>query len=328
MSQKKSLKELTLLDRFQFAETMENPENLKILLDIILEDDILLKGLPQTEKELRKSSLYRYAKVDIWAMDEQDTIYDAEVQGKNTGNLLKRTRYYQAMLDSQLLKPGDTDFNKLNRSVIILIAPFDLFGYGLYRYTFVGQCLEIPGLHLEDDSTRIFLNTHGTNPEGVRPELIDLLHYMEHTNEKSLSFANDKLSALQQNVKSVQENAEIGVRYMQLWEEFVEKYNEGQYDGWQHGHDRGIKEGHEAGLKEGHEAGLKEGHEAGLKEGHEAGRIRTSIEFILDILGSLGEIPTYLQKRITSETDISLLKVWMKKVARAKSIEDFEKEIL
>ena len=78
-------------------------------------------------------------------------------------------------------------------------------------------------MRLEDDSTRIFLNTHGTNSEGVRPELIDLLHYMEHTNEKSLSFANDKLSALQQNVKSVQENAEIGVRYMQLWEEFVDE---------------------------------------------------------------------------------------------------------
>ena len=56
MSQKKTLSELTLLDRFLFAETMENPENLKIILDIILEDDILLKGLPQTEKELRKAT--------------------------------------------------------------------------------------------------------------------------------------------------------------------------------------------------------------------------------------------------------------------------------
>ena len=28
----------------------------KIILDIILEDDILLKGLPQTEKELRKAT--------------------------------------------------------------------------------------------------------------------------------------------------------------------------------------------------------------------------------------------------------------------------------
>ena len=171
-------------------------------------------------------------------------------------------------------------------------------------------------MHLEDDSTRIFLNTHGTNSEGVRPELIDLLHYMEHTNEKSLSFANDKLSALQQNVKSVQENAEIGVRYMQLWEEFVEKYNEGQYDGWQDGHDRGLKEGHEAGLQEGHKAGLQEG------------RIDNSIDFILEALESLGNIPNVLKNKITSETDISLLKIWMKKAARAESIEDFEKEIL
>ncbi len=311
MSQKKPLNELTLLDRFLFAETMENPDNLKIVLDIILEDDILLKGLPQAEKELRKSSLYRSAKVDIWAMDEQDTIYDAEVQGKNTGNLLKRTRYYQAMLDSQLLKPGDTDFNKLNRSFIILIAPFDLFGYGLYRYTFVGQCLEVPGLRLEDDATRIFLNTHGTNPEGVRPELIDLLHYMEHTNDQKISFQNKELLKLQENVKSVQENGEIGVRYMQLWEEYVEKYNEGRYDGWQDGHDRG----------------LKEGHKAGLQEGHKAGYIDNSIDFILEVLESFGKIPDALKDKITLETDISLLKSWMKKAAKAESIDDFDRAI-
>ena len=284
MSQKKPLNELTLLDRFLFAETMENPENLKIVLDIILDDDILLKGLPQAEKELRKSSLYRYAKVDIWAMDEQDTIYDAEVQGKNTGNLLKRTRYYQAMLDSQLLKPGDTDFNKLNRSFIVLIAPFDLFGYGLYRYTFVGQCLEIPGLKLDDDATRIFLNTHGTNSEGVSPELIELLHYMEHTNDKHLSFGNDRLFKLQENVKSVQENGEIGVKYMQLWEEYIEKFNEGV--------------------------------------------ISTSIDFILELLEPMGEISDTLKEKITTQTDLSVLKDWHIKAARAASIEAFEKSII
>lgn len=194
-------------------------------------------------------------------------------------------------MDSKLLKPGEADFNKLNRSFIILIAPFDLFGYGLYRYTFVGQCLEVPGLKLEDDATRIFLNTRGTNPEGVSPELIDLLHYMEHTNDKRLSFNNDRLSKLQENVKSVQENGEIGVRYMQLWEEFVEKFDEG------------------------------------FDLGREEGSRNNAIEFILDSLEDLGKTPDTLKERISSETDLSVLKSWMKKAARAKSIEDFQKYI-
>ena len=51
---------------------------------------------------------------------------------------------YQAQLDVSLLEPGSKDFNLLNDSCFILIAPFDLFGYGLYRYTFEGTCRECP----------------------------------------------------------------------------------------------------------------------------------------------------------------------------------------
>ena len=35
LTKRKSLEELTLLDRFLFAETMEDPENLRILLCIL-----------------------------------------------------------------------------------------------------------------------------------------------------------------------------------------------------------------------------------------------------------------------------------------------------
>ena len=111
---KKSLEELTLLDRFLFAEAMENPENMKIMLDIILGEDITLKYLPQTEKEIRKSGLNRMARIDVWTMDADDIVYDTEVQGRDTKNLPKRSRYYQGMIDSKLMESGEVDFNKLN----------------------------------------------------------------------------------------------------------------------------------------------------------------------------------------------------------------------
>ena len=57
--------------------------------------------------------------------------------------------------------------------------PFDLFGYGLYRYTFQMKCEEVPELKLDDGATRIFLNTRGKHPELVSPELIEFLKYME-----------------------------------------------------------------------------------------------------------------------------------------------------
>lgn len=115
------------------------------------------------------------------AMDS--IIYDTEVQGKNTRNLPRRSRYYESLIDVKLLEPGEKDFNKINDVYIILIAPFDLFGQKKYMYTFQMVCKEDPSIALNDGATRIFLNTHGTNPEDVSPELVELLHYIENTTQ-------------------------------------------------------------------------------------------------------------------------------------------------
>ena len=132
----KPLQDLDLLDRFLFAEAMEDPVILQHVLEIILNKDIALWGFPQTEKEARRTPLRRFIRMDVWGMDTEDSVYDLEVQKENTLNLPKRSRLYQGLLDSNLLPPGSIDFNALNDAYIILIAPFDLFGYGLYQYTF------------------------------------------------------------------------------------------------------------------------------------------------------------------------------------------------
>ena len=44
----KSLKDLTLLNRFLFAEAMDDPVN---MLEIVLGREIVLEDLPQTGKE-------------------------------------------------------------------------------------------------------------------------------------------------------------------------------------------------------------------------------------------------------------------------------------
>ena len=56
MNQRKSLKELNLLDKFLFDEAMDDPENVKTMLDIILNKKTNLKHPPQTEKEQRTST--------------------------------------------------------------------------------------------------------------------------------------------------------------------------------------------------------------------------------------------------------------------------------
>ena len=183
--EKRKLKDLNLLDKFLFDEAMEDEENknMKTLLDIILGQDTHLKQPPQTEKECRSSFEKRQIRLDVYTVDEDDVVYDTEPQKTNTKNLPKRSRLYQGMIDSRLLPPGCIDFNLLNPVVIIMIMPFDLFGYELYRYTFKMQCEEVPEMELGDDATRIFLNSHGKHPELVSQELIELLEYMEKSTD-------------------------------------------------------------------------------------------------------------------------------------------------
>ena len=85
---------------------MDDPENVKTMLDIILNKKTNLKHPPQTEKEQRTSTDNRQIRLDVYAMDEDDVIYEVEAQKENTHNLPKRSRLYQGIIDSKLLLPG------------------------------------------------------------------------------------------------------------------------------------------------------------------------------------------------------------------------------
>ena len=226
MNQRKSLKELNLLDKFLFDEAMDDPENVKTMLDIILSQNTNLKHPPQTEKEQRTSIDNRQIRLDVYAIDEDDVIYEVEAQKENTHNLPKRSRLYQGIIDSKLLPPGVVDFNLLNE---VLITPFDLFGYELYRYTFQMRCEEVPELKLDDGATRIFLNTRGKHPELVSPELIELLKYMERsTDEVSGECKSKRIQEMHRRVCQIKASEKTEVKYMQTWEERILLKQEGE----------------------------------------------------------------------------------------------------
>lgn len=135
MEKIKELKDPDLVDRFLFAEVMEDEGSLADVLEIILGREVVLKGLPQVEKEFRKNVWSRQVRLDVCTKDVFDNVYDTEVQKRKTHGLPQRTRFYNGVIDCKLLEPGD-DYINLNDVFIIMIMPFDLFGKGLYRYTF------------------------------------------------------------------------------------------------------------------------------------------------------------------------------------------------
>ena len=169
-------------------------------------------------------------------LNEDDVIYEVEAQKENTHNLPKRSRLYQGIIDSKLLPPGVVDFNLLNEVLIVLIMPFDLFGYGLYRYTFHMRCEEVPELKLNDGATRIFLNTRGIHPELVSPELIELLKYMEHsTDEVSEVCKSERIQKMHRRICQIKASEKTEVKYMQSWEEKILIKQEGIAEGEQIG---------------------------------------------------------------------------------------------
>ena len=289
------LSQLNLTDRFLFYEVMEDPQAHQAALRIIFGRDISLLGSAETEKELRVSPAIRSIRMDVFSMEEECTVYNMEMQKRRKNDLTKRSRYYQALIDTSLLEPGIPSYNRLNFSYIILIMPFDLFGYGKYRYTFEASCKDVPSCPLGDGAVRIFLNTRGINDSEVSPELVQFLHYIEETTDEAAEQTDcDLIRQIHHRVRKVKSSEEIGVKYMQAWEE---RY----YD-------------------------KQEAREEGLAEGRTEGRTEARVNGILELLSELGTVPNSLENAISSENREEILKSWLKLAARAKNFSDFAKK--
>ncbi len=286
MIKRKTLAELNLTDRFLFDQAMEDTETYQAFVSILLEEDVRFPSRTQTEKELRVSPNLRAARLDVIAIDESEKMYYTEMQAKNTGNLIKRSRFYQAQLDVSLLEPGERNFNRLNPTCMVLVAPFDIFGKGLYRYTFEGVCRECPELKLDDGALKIFINTRGTNDKDFSREFLDLMRYIENTtDEVAGSIKSERIKLIHNRVTKVKISEQMGVKYMQWWEELAEAKDEGRL--------------------EGHEAGRLEGHEAGLLEGEKFGALHKLITLVVKKLQKGKSVDVIAEEL---EDDIELIK--------------------
>ncbi len=98
------------------------------------------------------------------------------MQASDTKELPKRSRYYQSLIDLQLIDKGQT-YRRLNRSFVIFICMEDIFGYGRHIYTFENLCKEDPDISMGDETTKIFLNADSTRDD-VSEELKAFLDYV------------------------------------------------------------------------------------------------------------------------------------------------------
>ena len=169
--------ELGISNDFLFGKVMQDAELCKEMIQRILPYlEIDHVEYPELQKGIKPDMDAKSIRLDVYVKDGKGTIYDVEIQVANTKELPKRTRYYQSMIDLQMIDKGQT-YRELKPSYIIFICLFDLFGKGRHIYTFENICKEDVGISLGDEAVKIFLNTD-SEQEDVNQELRTFLDYI------------------------------------------------------------------------------------------------------------------------------------------------------
>lgn len=112
--------DITISNDFLFGKIMQNPQLCKELLQRILPGlEIERIEYPELQKTIKQDVDAKGVRLDVYVKDNKNVVYNIEMQTIDTKGLPKRSRYYQSMIDLQLLDKGDVSYTSLNRSYII-----------------------------------------------------------------------------------------------------------------------------------------------------------------------------------------------------------------
>ena len=235
--------DLTISNDFMFKEVMKSNKGLcKRLVGSIMQQDIEDIVYIETEKTLQPYYDSRGIRLDVILADENHTRYNLEMQARNVISkagvalLPKRTRYYQSVIDMDMLKQGE-NFDQLNPLVLIFICTFDFYKEGRYVYTFKSRCLENLELELANDVTVKLVNAKGKHGQ-VNTLLKNFLRYVM-TNEPVDDFTED----VERQVWAVKNDKKAREEYMVLQAKIREHEIVAYEAGEAQGHATGLAEG-------------------------------------------------------------------------------------
>jgi predicted transposase/invertase (TIGR01784 family) len=161
-------------------------------------------------------------------VQDSNRVFDVEVQNILDDDLPTRTRYYQSMMDIDLLLKGKK-YAELKESFIIFVCKDDFYGEGFPCYTFSNLCHEKRTLEFGDKTHKVIFNASAFSKEKDL-ERKSLLEYIN--NKESTSDFTKMIDLL---VEKTKENQTFRGDYMAwgLAEQDAEKrgYNAGIADG-------------------------------------------------------------------------------------------------
>ena len=169
-------------------------------------------------------------------VEDSSRVFDIEIQNILDENLAKRTRYYQSMMDIDLLLKGK-NYTELKESFVIFVCKEDFFGLNLPCYSFSNICKENPDLQLGDESHKIIFNASAfANEKNLEKKSI--LEYI--IDKKSTSDFTNKLDDL---VELTKINELFRSDYM--------AWGLAEFDAEQRGYKEGVSDGISQGIAQG-----------------------------------------------------------------------------
>ena len=152
--------ELPITNRFMFALVFSHKHIAKPFLEAILGIKIFDLQEPEAEKSTENSPFNKGVRYDVFVKEQGSKgeiirTFDIEMQMEDTHELPKRTRYYQALCDSEALNKGES-YRNLKEQYIIFICPDDVFKQGRAVYRFKNLEIGHPEHELGDQCWKNF----------------------------------------------------------------------------------------------------------------------------------------------------------------------------
>lgn len=225
----KNYEQLTFTDDFMFCKVLTtNPELCHELLELIIGRKVGQFTRLDKQQPIELTADGKGVRFDVYSEDDTGTVFDCEMQATKNGNLAKRSRYYQGMIDLNLIERS-ADYRQLKKSYVIFICPFDAFGEGLHKYTFENLCKERPQIGLGDEATKIFLCAGG-DADDVSDDMKDFLDWLTGKEGRSKLVQN-----LNNAVRKVKDRKEWRTEYMTLLMRDQEMMQKGREEGREQG---------------------------------------------------------------------------------------------
>ena len=226
---KNTYEKLTIRDKFMFGKVTKNPEIVRKMADLLIPVEIGAVTAVEREKFLQHRSTSKYVKLDMYLEDENGRVIDTEMQNKSQNKIVQeelplRVRYYQGMIDQEILSSG-IDYIYLKENYIIFICTYDPFRKGKYVYHFHMVCDEDEEIQLQDKMNWIFYNTTADlseAPEGIR----EFLNYVQ-----TEIVEDDFTSQLDQEIKRARLNEDWRAEYLKTYVNDMDMRREGYIEG-------------------------------------------------------------------------------------------------